>query len=172
MSRDDQYDINSRIGSLTDAKDVTDPVGQARKQRSRILNFKKLVIATGVELADAAAATATAETRGVRFPFDGIVTSILLTLHTLVAGDAANGFTMTVSKRDAAGANLTTLGTISSVNATPALGSFVAFVGKEFTKTNANLQVVAGGYGTWSIAKNGTGVIVPTFDCDITVLDQ
>lgn len=167
---DDTYDINSRIGFLTDAKDVLDPVGQARKQRSRIFNFKKLVIATGVELADAAAGTVTAETRGFRFPFAGIVTGILLTCHAAVAADAANAFTMTVSKRDAAGANLTTLGTITSLVAGGA--AFVAFVGRAFTLTNANLQVVAGGYCTWSIAKPGTGVIVPTFDCDVTVLDQ
>ena len=167
---DDTIDINTTIGTYADSRDVVDPVALARKKRSRILNFKKLVIASGVELADAAAATATAETRGVRFPFNGIVLGIMLTCHVAVAGDAANAFTMTVSKRDAAGANLTTLGTITSLTATG--GSFVAFVGKAFTLINANLQVVAGGYATWSIAKNGTGVIVPTFDCDITVLDQ
>ncbi len=169
---DTTYATNIATGRLQSAKDVTDPVAEARKQRSRILNFKKLVIATGIELADATAATTTAETRGFRFPYAGIVTGIKLTCHDAVAGSATVGFTMTVSKRDAAGANLTTLGTITSVNATAALGNFVAFVAKSFTLTNANLAVVEGGYCTWSIAKTSTGVIVPTFDCDVTVLDQ
>jgi hypothetical protein len=169
---DDTIDINTTIGTYADSRDVTDPVALAKKKRSRILTFRKLIAAAGTEVADGAAGTATAETRGFRFPFNGIVTGIQLTCHAAVAGDAANGFTMTVSKRDAAGANLTTLGTISSVNAVPATGNFVAFVGKPFTLTNANLQVVAGGYCTWSIAKPGAGVIVPTFDCDVTVLDQ
>ncbi len=149
---------------------ISDPLAEARKQRSRILNFKKLVIATGVELADAMASTTTAETRGFRFPFAGIVTSIKLTLHVTTAGHATDAFTMTVSKRDAAGANLTTLGTITSL--VVATGGFTAFVARALTLTNANLQVVEGGYCTWSIAKNGAGVVVPTFDCDVTVLDQ
>lgn len=164
--------IKARQGELQDNVNVTAPATEAQKQRTRILNFKKLIKATGVELVDAMAADVTAETRGARIPFDGIVTKIVLTTHVAVAGDAANGFTMTVSKRDAAGINLTTLGTISSVNAVPASGNFVAFLGRLFTLTNANLQVVSGGTVTWSIAKNGTGVIVPTFDCDVFVLDQ
>lgn len=164
--------INTRQGELTDSKDVLNPITEAQKQRTRIINFKKLIIASGVELADGLAATATAETRGGTIPFDGIVTRIKLTLHTVLAGDAANGFTMIVSKRDAAGANLLTVGTISSVNATPALGNFVAFVGKNASLTNANTQVVANGFITWLINKPGTGVIVPTFDCDVFVLDQ
>lgn len=169
---DTTYAINTRIGELQDAKDVLNPLTEGQKLRSRILTFGKLVIATGLELADAAAGTATAETRGCQNPFVGIVMIISVSMHVAIAGDAANGFTMTVSKRDAAGINLTTLGTISSVNATPALGNFVAFVPKNFTLTNANLQVVAGGSFTWSIAKNGAGVVVPTFTVQITVLDQ
>ena len=169
---DTTYAINTRQGELQDAKDVANPVTEAQKQRSRILSFGKLVIATGLELADALAATATAETRGTFNPYAGIVMSITLAMHVAVTGDTTNGFTMTVSKRDAAGASLTTLGTISSVNAVAANGNFVAFVPKAFTLTNANLQVVAGGSYTWSIAKNGTGVVVPTFTVQITVLDQ
>ncbi len=165
--------IDMETGRLQSASSViTDPVAESRKQRSRILSFRKLIIATGTELADAMAADATAECRGFRFPFAGIVTGITLTLHAALTGDAANHFTMTVSKRDAAGANLTTLGTITSDSDAPGNGSFVAFVGEALTLTNANLQVVAGGFCTWSIAKGGAGVVVPTFTCDVTVLDQ
>ncbi len=167
---DTTYAQNSEQGAFQDAKDITDPVALARKRGSRILSFKKIILATGVELADAMAADATAEAPGFRFPFNGIVTNIKLTLHVALTGDAANNFTMTVSKRDAAGANLTTLGTITSD--IPGAGSFVAFVGEDFTLTNANLEVVAGGFCTWSIAKGGAGVVVPTFTCDVTVLDQ
>jgi len=167
---DTTYATDIAIGELQSAKDVTDPVAEVREQRSRILSFRKLIIATGTELVDAMAADITAECRGFRFPFAGVVTSIVLTLHTTTAGHATDAFTMTVSKRDAAGGTLTTLGTITSL--VVATGGFTAFVGRALTLTNANLQVVAGGYCTWSIAKNGAGVVVPTFVCDVTVLDQ
>lgn len=167
---DSTYAQGIEQGDYQDAKDIADPVALMKKRNSRILTFRKLVIATGVELADAMASTATAETRGFRFPYAGIVTNIKLTPHAAITGHATDAFTMTVSKRDAAGANLTTLGTITSL--TSGAGSFVAFVGENFTLTNANLEVVAGGYCTWSIAKNGSGVVVPTFDCDVTILDQ
>jgi hypothetical protein len=169
---DQTYKQDIETGGLSSARGVTDPLGAVKQIHSRVLNAKKLVIATGVELADAAVGTATAETRGATIPFAGVVTGVKLTLHGAVAGNAADGFTMTISKRDAAGINLTTIATISSVNAVPASGNFVAFLGKAATLVNAALQVAAGGMITWSIAKNGAGVVVPTFDLDVTVLDQ
>jgi hypothetical protein len=169
---DQTYKQDIEIGGLQSARGVSNPFTAVSQLHTRVLNIRKLVIATGVELADALAATTTAETRGRRIPYVGLVTKITLTAHVAVTGDAANGFTLTCSKRDAAGGSLTTLGTISSVNATPALGNFVAFVPKSLTLTNANLQVVADGAITWSIAKGGTGVVVPTFDLDVFILDQ
>lgn len=171
---DQTYKQDIEVGDLQAAKGVTNPVVLVQGLHTRSLTFHKLVIASGVELADAAAATATAETRGIKIPgnFSGFVKGITLTTHAAVAGDAANGFTMTVTARDQNGLNPLVLGTISSVNAVPASGNFVAFASKPFTLTAANATVAAGGFITYSIAKNGTGVVVPTFDCEVNVLDQ
>lgn len=167
---DRTYQQDIQVGDLTAARGVSDPVAAVRQGNSRIFTFRKLIIATGTELVDAMAADVTAECRGFLFPFAGLVTSIKLTLTATTAGHATDAFTMTVSKRDAAGGTLTTLGTITSL--VVATGGFTAWVPRSLTLTNANLQVVAGGACTWSIAKNGAGVAVPTFLCDVTVLDQ
>lgn len=169
---DETYIQDIERGKLGDARGVTDALAAVKQRHTRVYRWKKLLLATGTVLADAMAADATAESFGGRIPFAGIVTKIVLTASVAVTGDAANHATVTVSKRDAAGANLTTLGTLTTDSDAPGQGSLVAFLGELFTLTNANLEVVAGGTFTWSVAKGGAGVVLPIFEIEVHVLEQ
>ena len=75
-----------------------------------------------------------------------------------LTADNTNNAAITVSKRDAAGANLTT---VASETTNVASGNWVQRTLKSLTLTAANVDVVAGGSCTFSIAKGGSGVVVP-----------
>lgn len=76
-----------------------------------------------------------------------------------ITADPTNNATITVSKRDSGGANLTTVGTLTTNAA--GIGTTLAQRGNAtFTLTVANVAIAAGSTFTFSIAKNGTGVVV------------
>lgn len=92
----------------------------------------------------------------------GTVKSIYIHSTAALTGHASNNATITVSKYDAAGANKTTLGTITTT------ASWVAGTSVALTLTDANLAVVEGGSLAFEIAKGSSGVAVPI--CTIEVL--
>lgn len=147
-------EISSQLGSNQNA------IAEVAKQRTRVYRFTKTT-------ADAMASTATAEaaTPWIRNHTVGLVRAIRVHPTAALTGDPTNNATITVSKRDAAGANLTTLGTLTTT------ASWVAGTSVSFTLTAANLAVVAGGGFTMSIAKGGTGVVVPISEIVIEVED-
>lgn len=142
------------LGSNTAAK------AEVAKRRTRIIKFKKVA-------ADAMASTTTAETAT---PWEGIytagqVTAIYAHPTAALTGHATDNAVITVSKRDAAGANKTTLGTLTTT------ASWVAGTRVAFTLTAANLAVVEGGSITMEIAKGGSGVAVPISTIEVAVED-
>lgn len=143
-------EISSQIGSNQNA------IAEVAKQRTRFYEFSKTA-------ADAMANTTTAEAASnwKRIFATGLVKAIRVHSSAALTGDPTNNAVITVSKRDAAGANLTTLGTLTTT------ASWVAGTSVSFTLTAANLAVVAGGSLTFSIAKGGSGVAVPI--CTIVV---
>jgi hypothetical protein len=173
---DETYKQDIEAGRFGDARGVSNAFNLVKAANTLVYKFRKVVLSTGVLLADAMASTTTAESFGFQIPIldgysagteFGIVRRITLTPDSAITGDAANAATVTVSKRDSAGGSLTTLGTITTLNS--GAGSFTAFVGEDFTLTSANLILVAGGTVTWSIAKNGTGVVMPNFEIAVHV---
>jgi len=167
---DTEYKQGIEQGDLGDAKDVTDPVRETRRMYTDVFRIRKTA-------ADAMAADATGETFGFTFPLltgftaatrYGRVMRIDVTTDADVPVDAADGAVITVSKRDAAGANKTTLGTYSTLAA--AQGGLAEFVRKTFALTNANLEVLMGGSVTFEIAKAGAGQIVPISEIQVHVL--
>jgi hypothetical protein len=143
-------EISSQLANNANA------IAEIAKQRTRFYTFFKTA-------ADAMASTTTAEAANCwnRLLSAGRVKAIRVHSSAALTGDPTNNAVITVSKRDAAGANLATLGTLTTT------ASWVAGTSVAFTLTNANLDVVQGGSLTFSIAKGGTGVVVPI--CTIVV---
>lgn len=146
--------IASHLGTNLAAKQ------EVAKQRTRQYVFFKTA-------ADGAAATATAETavNWQRLQAAGRVSTIHIQPTAALTGDPTNNATITVSKRDAAGANKATLGTITTT------ASWVAGTSVPLTLTAANLDVVEGGSVTFEISKGGTGVVVPISSVVVAVED-
>lgn len=115
--------------------------------------------------ADAMANTATAETatawRSVAYA--GKVTSVIVNPTAALTGDPTNNAVITISKRDAAGANALTVATLTTT------ASWVAGTAVAFTLTSANVALVAGGSLTLTITKGGSGVVVPISEIIIFV---
>lgn len=132
---------------------LSDAVGEVGKSRRRLYVLTKAAD-------DGAAGDATAETKpGDLVPNSAKVTRVwYLAQGGAVAGDAVDNATIRVSKRDAAGANKTTVASLTTTVA----NSLATDVAKAFT-----LSSVAGAVDlsalstlTWEIAKNGAGVVV------------
>jgi hypothetical protein len=133
---------------------VSDAVGTVGQAHSDIFVFDKAA-------ADAMASTTTAETyTGINLPYAGKVKAITFvpTSGGLTA-DASNYATVTVSRRDSAAANKTTLGTITTTVASS--GNLTQGVGEDAVLTSANVDFAADSTVTFEIAKTGTGVVVP-----------
>ena len=120
--------------------------------------------------ADAMASTTTSETGGPTFLRAGIVKRIEIDTEADATGHADNHGTITVSKRDAAAANKTTLGTYTTDSDVSGQGTLTKWITKAFDLTEANVVVVRGGKATWEIAKGGTGVVIPVSRIRIYVL--
>lgn len=114
--------------------------------------------------ADAAASTATAET--VVFVAGGplTLTNLGVVPSAALTADAANNATITITRRNADGTGNVTVATLVT---DVAGGSWTAFVRKNFG-TMANTTMTAGQMLTLTIAKGGTGVVVPSFQLDDT----
>lgn len=109
---------------------------------------------------DAAAATATTETAFGALLEGGTLTDVFVIPDQALTADNTNNATITVSKRDSAGANKTTIATLTT---NVAGGSWVQYARKALTITTAgSANVLAAGSGiTLEISKAGTGVQIP-----------
>ncbi len=109
--------------------------------------------------ADGMASTTTAETfTGTTV---GNVKGKLLAAYatvtaTGITGDNTNNATITISKRDSAAANKTTIATVTTNVAT---GNFTIGAPKAMTISNNAVDALSG--FTYEIAKGGSGVVVP-----------
>lgn len=132
---------------------VTDPVGTVAAAHTDVFSTTKAAD-------DGAAATATTETRtGIyarRLSRCNAVTYVATTGG--ITADNTNNAVITVSYRDAAGANLTTIGTLTT--SITSSGNITQDVGKDFVLAAGAGSIPAGATFTYSIAKAGTGVIV------------
>lgn len=106
--------------------------------------------------ADGAANTTTAENSlGAVFESGTLVDAYVIPDAALTADDTNNAV-ITISKRDSAGANKTTIATITT---NVASGNWVQFARKALTLSN--VTIAAGSSFTYEIAKGGTGVQLP-----------
>ena len=141
------------VSGLVLAMGVGDNIGIAAQASSEYFVFSKAAD-------DATAATATAET-GVPIYFKRacIVKSIAYTPQTgSLIGDPTNNASVTVTKRDATGANPLTVGTL--LTTTALVGTVNQYASTLFALTPANVAVAAGSSLTTTVVKNGTGVIL------------
>lgn len=138
------------------AMGAVDPIGVVGLQHTELFVFSKAA-------ADGTAATTTAETDlNIYFPRVGIIRNIRLTAQgASIVADPTNNATITVSKRDSLGANLTTLGTLVTTAAGLGIATLAQRSTAAFVLTAANVRVATGSTLTFSIAKGGTGVVVP-----------
>jgi dipeptidase len=154
----DQSLIESALGGNAAALAVM------RQKRTRIVRIVKAA-------ADAMASTTQADTvlPAEMFPYAGVITAVWIIPTAALTGHATTNATLTVSKYDAAGANKTTVATMTTTLVSPAQ-SWVAFapIAMTLTTTAADLAVVAQGSCSLAIAKGSTGVVVPI--CQIILL--
>lgn len=124
--------------------------------------------------ADAMAADATTETLGFAVPFAGRVKKITIVTDADVTGHASNHATVTVNKRDAAGANSVALGTYTTDSDVTAQGSLAEFVDKTFALSTVAgaLSVVEGGCINVAIAKGGSGVVMPILEIAVHIIPE
>ena len=116
--------------------------------------------------ADGAANTTTAENSlGAVFEAGTLVDAFVIPDAALTADDT-NHAVITISKRDSAGANKTTVATITT---NVASGNWVQFARKALTLSNTT--IAAGSSFTYEISKPGTGVQLPALRIGL-VVDQ
>jgi hypothetical protein len=144
-------EIASAIGSNANAK------AEVAKQRKRFYTFYKTA-------ADAMASTASAVTTFVwpTIIAAGNVTKIIINSTAALTGHATDNAVITVNKLDAAGANTTAVGAITTT------ASWVAGTDVVVPLTAAAIAVVEGGSFNMAITKGGSGVVVPI--CSVTVV--
>jgi hypothetical protein len=107
---------------------------------------------------DGAAATATAETPILSAPNGAIILNARYNPSAALTADNTDYATLTVARRDAAGANPEVIAAITTeITGT---GDWVAFVAEDFAPL-ANTAIEAGGAVTFEIEKAGSGVVVP-----------
>lgn len=109
---------------------------------------------------DGMASTATTETRtGIYVPRKARLKNIWYVPTTGgITADNTNFATVTVSSRDAAGANLTTVATLTTTITSS--GNLTQDVGAALVLATSAVIIAAGSTLTYSIAKSGSGVIV------------
>lgn len=160
---DQPYKQDIEQGRFGSARGVANSVTLARAENTFVIEYLKAA-------ADAMASTATAETLCFGLPTlpgyadgdpFGILYRVDLTTDANATQDAANYATITFNKRDATGANPLAIATYATQTAQQ--GTLTAWDPKAGVITSANAVVVAGGAVTVSIAKSGTGVVVPIY---------
>lgn len=125
---------------------------EIRKQRTRTYVLPKAA-------ADAMASTATSQVSSTQQTVaQGRVYAAYLTLTAALTVDATNNATVNLLAIPAAGGSAVT---VASVTTNVATGNFVADVRKPMTLTAANVDLADGQTFALSIAKGGSGVIVP-----------
>lgn len=149
----DRQLLKRALVGLLAAMGLSDAIAEVGKSESTYFFWDKAAD-------DGMASTTTSETfTGVYSKYAAILKSITYSPTTGgVTADAANYATVTASKRDSAGANKTTLGTLTTTIASS--GNLTQGAGKAFVLTNANVALSAGSTFTWEIAKTGTGVVM------------
>lgn len=114
--------------------------------------------ATYTKLVDGNAAATLAETIVFSAPAGAIVLGVRFNPSAALTADNTDYATLTVARRDAAGANAADIAEITTeITGT---GDWVAFVAEDFAPLD-NTSIVAGGSVTFEIAKAGSGVVVP-----------
>lgn len=110
--------------------------------------------------ADAMASTTTSETgTGIYIPAAATLLSVtFVPVSGGLTADASNYATVTVSTRDSAGGTLTTVATLTTTIASS--GNLTQHAGKALVLSTP--AIAAGSTITFSIAKTGTGVVVPS----------
>ncbi len=110
------------------------------------------------EAADGAAATATAEHAFYRASCAMTVKAVRYVPDAALTADNTNDATITVQRRNSDGTGAVT---VAAITTNIASGNWVQWVAKALTLTAANAALAAGQILTVSIAKGGTGVVVP-----------
>lgn len=108
--------------------------------------------------ADGAASTATAETAFFQAPVDLVIEQVEFVPSAALTADNANNAVITVTRRNADGTGNVTVATVTT---NVASGNWTQWVSKVLTLTAANAGLSAGMILTLTIAKGGTGVVVP-----------
>lgn len=132
---------------------LADPIGEVGNTHAAQFNFSKAAD-------DGTAATTTAETfTGLYFPRACRLKSVTYVATTGgVTADATNFATVTVSKRDSAGATPTTIATLTTTVASS--GTITQGAGKALVLAGSAANITAGSTVTFSVAKSGTGVVL------------
>jgi hypothetical protein len=155
MPTDREYLKQAQSGHITSIGAVN-PIGVVGEAHSVELYIDKAS-------ADATAATTTSETfSGAYVPRKALLTQVVFvpTSGGLTA-NASNFGTVTISKRDAAGANKTSVATLTTTVASSGDLTQGAAKALVLSSTAGALTLSAGSSFTFEIAKTGTGVVVP-----------
>jgi hypothetical protein len=158
MPSDTELAKGVAVGNLSSlVANNANTIAEIQRQRSRRCAIIKAT-------ADAMASTTTAETWVTDGLLDGacrLYKAFLVCTGAGITADAANNAAVTVSKRDSAGANKTTLLTFTT---NIAFGNVTQNVPKSLAaavSASTAVDVTALSTLTWEVAKNGTGVVVP-----------
>lgn len=153
--------VAQRIAHLAHTDSVTTAHNLLRGLRSAIALQKPAVDSAAADVTDAYEATADEQSDVQYFPLAFTVTSAKLMPFAALTADASNYATVTVEYDDGAGGSDTAVATLVT---DVAGGSWVAGTAKTMTLTSsAPVNIPAGSYVHFSIAKAGTGVAVPVF---------
>lgn len=151
----DRQLVKRALVGLCSAMGLTDAITTVGNAHSEFFVFQKAA-------ADGMASTATSETDlNIYLKRACILRSVTWTPQGgAVTNDNTNNFTATFSKRDSTGGNLTTVATLT--NSITTYGASIAQrASAAAVLTAANVAITAGSTLTFSIAKNGSGVVVP-----------
>ena len=109
---------------------------------------------------DGSASATTPEVAMTRDELHGLVTTVTITPNASLTANDTNSATITISKRDGAGGAPVTMATLTTNTAS---GNWNAFQPKAFVLSTVPgaLNLLETDVVTVSIAKNGTGVVVP-----------
>ena len=151
----DREILKNRQTGQAQTYNATDPVTAVQQANSYFLTI------ADKSADDAMAATTTAETfTGILVPYASRIKNIYYIATTGgITADNTNYATVTVSKRDAAGATPLAVGTLTTTITSS--GNITQGAAKALVKSTVNsLDCVALATLTFTIAKAGTGVIV------------
>lgn len=132
---------------------ASDPIGEVAKVHTYYVSFSK-------SADDAMASTTTSETyTGVIVPVKSLLKSVKYVATTGgITANATNYATITVSKRDSAAANKTTVASFATDTVTT--DDVTQGAPKAFDLSTSNVVITAGSTLTFEIAKAASGVVV------------